>query len=287
MSQTVANQCVSMPCSNTKYFPQVLAWEAPEGEMVAYRSFKPFEPLLASPYSPVKLWAVWAIAHVCLRNPARYCAMLEREAGSQLIRALAADGERLHRTVEELPRTHSPVEGIANQPSPMESQSSENQLRDDSSSNQSAKDNVTPNKLLPISQTPTENVENQPMSIDHQPSNVMNQNQASPSHEDQPTISSQPVRPTAMDMSAIRLLGESTVNHTDPPVDTRPAGVASGISACIDLVGCKIDKAVEDEVSVLGGKVYPSIATIAADIVDLLDRYSSAPPPFDEFEEVR
>lgn len=44
-------------------------WQTPQGEMVAYRSFFPFLPLLrCSDAYPVQLWAVWAIHHVCTKN---------------------------------------------------------------------------------------------------------------------------------------------------------------------------------------------------------------------------
>lgn len=47
----------------------VLSWKSPETEMVAYRSFNPFFPLLEAHISPqVQLWAVWAIHHVCSKN---------------------------------------------------------------------------------------------------------------------------------------------------------------------------------------------------------------------------
>lgn len=47
----------------------VAAWQAPEGEMVAYRSFHPFLSLLQCYEAPqVQLWAVWAIHHVCTKN---------------------------------------------------------------------------------------------------------------------------------------------------------------------------------------------------------------------------
>lgn len=47
----------------------VMEWEVPESEMVAYRSFKPFFPLLGLEMdSQVQLWAVWAIHHVCTKN---------------------------------------------------------------------------------------------------------------------------------------------------------------------------------------------------------------------------
>lgn len=44
-------------------------WKVPESEMVAYRSFKPFFPLLRIEVDyQVQLWAVWAIHHVCTKN---------------------------------------------------------------------------------------------------------------------------------------------------------------------------------------------------------------------------
>ena len=47
----------------------VLNWEQPKEEMVAYRSFEPFVPLLMSHEKhPVQLWAVWALHHVTTRN---------------------------------------------------------------------------------------------------------------------------------------------------------------------------------------------------------------------------
>ena len=72
-------------------------WDYPQEEMVAYRSaqdhllfkifsmkrqkfnsviiprsFKPFFPLLVPKQEEaVQLWAVWAIHHVCTKNPAR------------------------------------------------------------------------------------------------------------------------------------------------------------------------------------------------------------------------
>ena len=47
----------------------VLAWVEPEGEMVAYRSFCPFFPLLQRFDLPqIQLWAVWAMRHVCIKS---------------------------------------------------------------------------------------------------------------------------------------------------------------------------------------------------------------------------
>lgn len=47
----------------------VSEWKVPETEMVAYRSFKPFFPLLKKDMDhEVQLWAVWAIHHVCTKN---------------------------------------------------------------------------------------------------------------------------------------------------------------------------------------------------------------------------
>ncbi|XP_018566006.1 protein zyg-11 homolog B-like isoform X2 [Anoplophora glabripennis] len=47
----------------------VSQWKVPDNEMVAYRSFKPFFPLLRTDMDyQVQLWAVWAIHHVCTKN---------------------------------------------------------------------------------------------------------------------------------------------------------------------------------------------------------------------------
>lgn len=47
----------------------VSQWKVPDSEMVAYRSFKPFFPLLRRDMDhQVQLWAVWAIHHVCTKN---------------------------------------------------------------------------------------------------------------------------------------------------------------------------------------------------------------------------
>uniref|UniRef100_A0A8C4UCF6 Zyg-11 family member B, cell cycle regulator n=1 Tax=Falco tinnunculus TaxID=100819 RepID=A0A8C4UCF6_FALTI len=62
----------------------ILNWPTPECEMVAYRSFNPFFPLLGCFMTPgVQLWAVWAMQHVCSKNPVRYCSMLIEEGGLQ------------------------------------------------------------------------------------------------------------------------------------------------------------------------------------------------------------
>ncbi|XP_032826535.1 protein zyg-11 homolog B [Petromyzon marinus] len=60
----------------------ILGWTSPDCEMVAYRSFSPFFPLLkCADASAVQLWAVWAMQHVCSKNPGRYCSMLLEEGG--------------------------------------------------------------------------------------------------------------------------------------------------------------------------------------------------------------
>ncbi|CAK9797298.1 Protein zyg-11 homolog B [Anthophora quadrimaculata] len=66
----------------------VTHWQTPQGEMVAYRSFQPFFPLLRSDAYPVQLWAVWAIHHVCTKNPKRYCSMLIKEHGVEILKYL-------------------------------------------------------------------------------------------------------------------------------------------------------------------------------------------------------
>lgn len=78
----------------------VLQWETPEGEMVAYRSFHPFFPLLACHTAyQVQLWAVWAIQHVCTKNAKRYCPMLVGEGGDMKLRLLL-DSPEVHPDVQ-------------------------------------------------------------------------------------------------------------------------------------------------------------------------------------------
>ncbi|XP_011539782.1 protein zyg-11 homolog A isoform X1 [Homo sapiens] len=54
--------------------------------LVTYRSFKTFFPLLGNFSQPeVQLWALWAMYHVCSKNPSKYCKMLVEEEGLQLL----------------------------------------------------------------------------------------------------------------------------------------------------------------------------------------------------------
>ncbi|TNN60563.1 Protein zyg-11 [Liparis tanakae] len=81
----------------------IMKWPAPECEMVAYRSFNPFFPLLECFHTPgVQLWAAWAMQHVCSKNAARYCSMLLEEGGLQQL-------ELVHTN----PQTHKDVELLA------------------------------------------------------------------------------------------------------------------------------------------------------------------------------
>ncbi|KAM4604622.1 protein zyg-11 homolog isoform 2-T2 [Polymixia lowei] len=69
----------------------IMSWAPPEREMVSYRSFGPFLPLLqTSQPSGVQLWAVWAIHLVCSQNTPHYCSMLQNEGVIDLLKALAA-----------------------------------------------------------------------------------------------------------------------------------------------------------------------------------------------------
>ncbi|XP_056149242.1 protein zyg-11 homolog isoform X2 [Lampris incognitus] len=69
----------------------IMTWIPPEREMVSYRSFRPFIPLLqTSQPSGVQLWAAWAIHLVCSQNTTHYCSMLRSEGVVNLLRGLAA-----------------------------------------------------------------------------------------------------------------------------------------------------------------------------------------------------
>lgn len=54
----------------------VQSWELPAEELVAYRSFNPFVPLLHCSLPAVQMWALWGIHHVCSRNGPRYVPLL-------------------------------------------------------------------------------------------------------------------------------------------------------------------------------------------------------------------
>merc|ERR1719229_954248 len=73
-------------------FSVVSEWKTPEEEMDAYRSFRPFFPLMApaQPF-PVQMWASWAIHHVCSKNATRYCPMLVEQGGADVIKRLFSD----------------------------------------------------------------------------------------------------------------------------------------------------------------------------------------------------
>jgi len=77
---------------------RVLSWANPNGEMVAYRSFRPFFTLLHCNLKEVQLWAIWAIRHVCTKSPVRYCPMLKEEGGDLILKemAVSASGHLLY-----------------------------------------------------------------------------------------------------------------------------------------------------------------------------------------------
>jgi len=80
----------------------VSGWTYPSEEMVAYRSFKPFFPLLQPRQEEaVQLWAVWAIHHVCTKNPSRYCGMLAQQGGEVVLLDLVREAST-HHTVSNI-----------------------------------------------------------------------------------------------------------------------------------------------------------------------------------------
>jgi Zyg-11 family protein len=84
----------------------------PDAEMVAYRTFHPFFPLLR-PGSPhqVQLWALWAMLHVCQWNADKYCPMMVRERGDNAVRVLACGDPSSED--EESPPVHPKVKDFA------------------------------------------------------------------------------------------------------------------------------------------------------------------------------
>ena len=63
-----------------------MKWKMNVEEMVAYRSFRPFYPLMGQNQPiAVQLWAVWALHHVCCNKGDRYCPMLEAQGGDEIL----------------------------------------------------------------------------------------------------------------------------------------------------------------------------------------------------------
>ncbi|CAF4194744.1 unnamed protein product, partial [Adineta steineri] len=70
----------------------ILKWQNPDTNMVTYRSFKPFIPLLHCTQIPVvQLWAIWAIHHVCSTDRARYSRIIREENLYDLIQKISND----------------------------------------------------------------------------------------------------------------------------------------------------------------------------------------------------
>ncbi|XP_070563131.1 protein zyg-11 homolog B-like [Ptychodera flava] len=66
-------------------------WQLPDSTVVAYRSFRPFFPLLGCTDTPAaQLWAVWAMLYVCTIHD-RYCPLLLSDGGLPLLKALLSD----------------------------------------------------------------------------------------------------------------------------------------------------------------------------------------------------
>lgn len=72
-----------------KLHSAILTWTTPEEEMVSYRSFRPFYPLLhSSQPTSVQLWAAWAVHLVCEQNASLYAEMLQEEGGLDIVKEL-------------------------------------------------------------------------------------------------------------------------------------------------------------------------------------------------------
>ncbi|CAF1535141.1 unnamed protein product [Adineta ricciae] len=70
----------------------IRSWQNPHTNMVTYRSFKPFLPLLYCTHIPVvQLWAIWAMHHVCSTDRNRYVRMIHEENILEIIHALYDD----------------------------------------------------------------------------------------------------------------------------------------------------------------------------------------------------
>uniref|UniRef100_A0AAR2J9W2 Protein zer-1 homolog-like C-terminal domain-containing protein n=1 Tax=Pygocentrus nattereri TaxID=42514 RepID=A0AAR2J9W2_PYGNA len=85
-----------------KLHSSVISWTPPDHEMVSYRSFQPFYPLLdCSQPSGVQLWALWGIQLVVRQSVSDYSTLLENEGGLHKLRDLISDPS-IHTDVHSL-----------------------------------------------------------------------------------------------------------------------------------------------------------------------------------------
>ncbi|XP_050403723.1 protein zyg-11 homolog B-like isoform X1 [Patella vulgata] len=79
------NETLQKSCSD-KLMTTVLNWEKHRGGLVKYESFCPLFQLLKCYHIPaVQLWAAWAIEHVCGYYANRYCPLLVKEGGKEIL----------------------------------------------------------------------------------------------------------------------------------------------------------------------------------------------------------
>nr|XP_006822685.1 PREDICTED: protein zyg-11 homolog B-like [Saccoglossus kowalevskii] len=70
-------------------YGKVLEWGEYAGRLVAYRSFTPILCLLkCHDNAAAQLWAVWTLWHTCTKKPDRYCSMVSKEGGMEILRSL-------------------------------------------------------------------------------------------------------------------------------------------------------------------------------------------------------
>ncbi|KAK6179412.1 hypothetical protein SNE40_011778 [Patella caerulea] len=74
-------------CCSAKLMTTVLNWKERRGGLVKYESFWPLFQLLKCYDTPAaQLWAAWAIAHVCGYYASRYCPLLVKEGGKEILK---------------------------------------------------------------------------------------------------------------------------------------------------------------------------------------------------------
>ena len=66
----------------------VTSWKRQVPDLVAYRSFKPFYPLMKeSQPLAVKMWAVWAVHHVCCNKVSTNNSFLKKYEPKKLVKS--------------------------------------------------------------------------------------------------------------------------------------------------------------------------------------------------------
>nr|XP_006817140.1 PREDICTED: protein zer-1 homolog [Saccoglossus kowalevskii] len=80
----------------SKMVKAIESWDLQSNRNINYRSFEPILRLLTCYHTPpVQHWSVWALANLCTVLPERYCALLKKEGGCEILHDIVVSQQPL------------------------------------------------------------------------------------------------------------------------------------------------------------------------------------------------